>query len=76
MPDEQVKKILLKTITQDSATTFTSLQQLQDILLNDFSARNDQDFVEDVLDDNWLVGEIKHTFPYSTEGLFTKSTSR
>lgn len=60
--------MLLNSFQADQQETFTTLQEFEDVLLNDPIGRIGDNFVDDILDSSWLKNVIKSLFPDSKEG--------
>ena len=60
--------MLLNSFNADQQETFTTLQEFEDVLLNDPIGRIGDNFVDDILDSSWLKNVIKSLFPDSKEG--------
>ena len=60
--------MLLNSFQADQQETFTTLQEFQDVLLNDPNRRIGDNFVEDIQDPAWLKAFITYLFPDSKEG--------
>ena len=60
--------MLLNSFQADQQETFTTLQEFEDVLLNDPNRRIGDNFVDDILDSAWLKAIITSLFPDSKEG--------
>ena len=60
--------MLHNSFQADQQETFTTLQEFENVLLNDPSSRIGDNFVDDILDSAWLTAVIKSLFPDSKEG--------
>lgn len=66
--EEETKRLLLNSFQANQQETFTTIQEFEDVLLNDPSSRIGDNFVDDILDSSWLKAVIQSLFPDSKEG--------
>lgn len=73
---ELTTQILLEHFKAESTDTFISVQEIQDILLSDQNSRYNEDFVDDVLDTEWLTDITRALFPGSKDATITSCCRR